>query len=91
MFLLLQSYVTISVFMLQVASLLSGCCICSTHILQLYVANVSFASDCCIQVFHITSVSCFRGMFKESWGHDPDVGARGVASQGAGRWGPLHT
>jgi hypothetical protein len=66
-FKLFQSYVAISVFMLQVASVLSGCCIYFTHMLQVYILNVSFASDiCCIQVFHVASVSCFRGMFKDS-------------------------
>jgi hypothetical protein len=69
MFQLFQSYVAISVFMLQVASVLSGCCICFTHMLQVYVPNISSASDvCCIQVFHVVSVSCFRSMFRESWG-----------------------
>jgi hypothetical protein len=60
-----QSYVAISVLMLQVASVLYGCCICFTHRLQVYVQNVSSASDvCCIQVFYVESVSCFRGMFR---------------------------
>jgi hypothetical protein len=37
--------------------------------LQVYILNVSSASDlCCIQVFHVTSVLCFRDMFRESWG-----------------------
>jgi hypothetical protein len=39
------SYVAISVFMLQVTVVLSGCCICFTHILQVYVPNVSSALD----------------------------------------------
>ena len=69
MFEMFQSYVAISVFMLQVASVLSGCCICFKHMLQVYVPNVSSASDlCCIQVFYVVSVSCFGGMFRESWG-----------------------
>jgi hypothetical protein len=39
----------ISVFMLQVASVLSRCCICFIHMFQVYVLNVSSASDvCCI-------------------------------------------
>ena len=41
MFEMFQSYVAISVFMLQVASVLSGCYICFTHMLQVYVPNVS--------------------------------------------------
>ena len=65
MFEMFQSYIVISVFILQVVSVLSGCCICFTHMLQVYVLNVSSASDlCCIQVFHVASVSCFRGMFR---------------------------
>ena len=36
-FQLFQSYVAVSVFMLQVASILSGCCICITHMFQVYV------------------------------------------------------
>jgi hypothetical protein len=52
-----QSYVAISVFMLQVVSVLSGCCICFTHMFQVYVLNVSSALDVyCIQVFHILEV-----------------------------------
>jgi hypothetical protein len=80
--------------MLQVVSVLSGCCICFTHKLQVYVLNVSSASDvCCIQVFHIASVSCFRCMFRESWEHGSDAGGRGAVSQGpadegAARLGP---
>jgi len=57
---------------------------CFTHMLQVYVTNVSFASKvCCIQVFHVASVSCFRGMFRESWGHGPGAGGRGAASRGS--------
>jgi hypothetical protein len=57
----------------NVANVISGCCICFTHMLQVfylkvaymfhtllqqYVSNVSFVSDvCCIQVFHVASVS----------------------------------
>jgi hypothetical protein len=37
---LFQSYAAISAFMLQVASVLSGCCICFTHMFQVYVLNV---------------------------------------------------
>jgi hypothetical protein len=57
MFQLFQSYVAVSVFMLHVTSVLSGSCICFTRMLQMYVINVSSASDvCCIQVFHIFDV-----------------------------------
>jgi hypothetical protein len=38
----------------RVASVLSGCCIWFTHILQVHVSNVLSASDlCCIKVFHV--------------------------------------
>ena len=37
----------VGVFMLQVAIVLSGCCICFTHMLQVYVRNVSSATDVC--------------------------------------------
>jgi hypothetical protein len=48
-FQLFQSYVAINVFILQVASVLSVCCICFMHILQVYVLNVLSALDvCCI-------------------------------------------
>ena len=37
------------------ASVLSRRCICFTHMFQVYVLNVSSASDvCCIQVFHVS-------------------------------------
>jgi hypothetical protein len=54
---LFQSYVAIGVFMLQVTSVLSGCCICLIHMLQVYVLNVSFASD----IFHpsVSYCKCF--------------------------------
>jgi hypothetical protein len=41
MFQLFQSCVTVSVFMLQVASVLFECCICFTNMLQVYVPNIS--------------------------------------------------
>jgi hypothetical protein len=70
-----QSYVVISVFMLQVVSVLSRCCIYFTYMFQIYIPNVSSASDlCCIQVFHVASVSCLRGMFRESWEHGSGAG-----------------
>jgi hypothetical protein len=47
MFQLFQSYAAISVFMLQVASVLSRCCIYFTYMLPMYVSNVLFASDVC--------------------------------------------
>ena len=83
MFQVFQSYVAISVFMLQVASGLFGYCICFTHILQVYVPNISSASDvCCIQMFYIASISCFKYLFGESLGQGLGAMGRGVASQG---------
>ena len=56
MFHVFQSSVVASVFMLQVVSVLSGCCIC----FHTYVVSVcSTVSDVCfIQVFHIAHISC---------------------------------
>jgi hypothetical protein len=57
MFQLFQFYVAVSVFILQVAGVLSRCCICFTHMLQLYILDVLFVSYVrCIQVFHIAPV-----------------------------------
>jgi hypothetical protein len=68
-FRLFRSYVAINVFMLQAASFLYGCCICCTHMLQVFVSNVLSASElCCNQVFLVAS------MFRELWGYGP--GAR---------------
>jgi hypothetical protein len=58
MFHLFQSFVAASVFILQVASVLSGCCICFHTYVAMYVLDVLFVSDvCCIQVFHVARVS----------------------------------
>jgi hypothetical protein len=49
-----RCYVAISVFMLQVTSVLSGCCICFTYMLQVYILYVSSVLYVrCIQVFHV--------------------------------------
>jgi hypothetical protein len=54
---LFQSYVGVSVFVLHFATVLSGCCICIVHMLQLYVPNVSSALVLCyIQVFHVLEI-----------------------------------
>jgi hypothetical protein len=54
--------------MLQVTSVLSGCCICFTHMLQLYVLNFWSVLDiCCIQVFHIVSVWCCSESNETRW------------------------
>jgi hypothetical protein len=45
MFQLLQSYVAVSIFILQVTIVLSGCCIYFTPMLQVYHPNVSSAPD----------------------------------------------
>jgi hypothetical protein len=60
---------------------LSECCICFTYMLQEYVPNVSAISFLrCTKCFHFASISCFRGMFRESWGHGQGVGGQGAAS-----------
>ena len=62
MFQLFESYVAISVFMLQVASVLSSYCICFTHILKVYVSNVNLLhtyvafKSLMLQVFHVSEV-----------------------------------
>ena len=56
MFHLFQPYIAASVFMLQVASVLSGCCICFTHMLQVYVLNIS----CVFRRMLHSSVSCCK-------------------------------
>jgi hypothetical protein len=57
------------------------------HIFHTHVAsvcyNVSSALDVwCIQMFHVVSVLCFRGIFRESSGHGPGAVGRGTASRG---------
>jgi hypothetical protein len=78
--------------MLQVASVLSGCCICFTHMLQVYVRDVSsVAYVCCIQVFHVAHLLCWES--QRTWrvmvarcGHrgmgrgEPGAGADGAHS-----------
>jgi hypothetical protein len=53
----------------HVASVLSRCYICFTHMFQVYILNVSSASDVYyIQVFSCYKCLYFRGIFRESWG-----------------------
>jgi hypothetical protein len=76
-FQLFQSYVAISVLMLQVANVLSRCCICSHtcckcmfqifYLFQTYVAFECFMS-----------VSCFRSTFRETLRHGPGTVERGA-------------
>jgi hypothetical protein len=81
MFQLFHSYIAVSIFMLQVFYL--NVAYVFTHMLQVYVSNISFASDLyCIQMFHIASVSCFRCIFSESWGHCLSAVGRGAVSRG---------
>jgi hypothetical protein len=55
------------------------------HMLQVYVLNVSFASDvCCIQVFHVASISCFS---LESHGGTTRALGEGRGEPGASEWG----
>jgi hypothetical protein len=79
--------------MLQVASVLSVCCICFTHMFHLYVPNVHLFSDIrCIQVFHILEVcSESHGTRSGCWGMGRgEAGARaGASGRGVWRtWGP---
>jgi hypothetical protein len=47
-----------------------------------YIPNILSALNLyCIQVFHVASVSCSKGTFRESEGHGPGAGRRGAASQ----------
>jgi hypothetical protein len=62
-FQLCQSYVAVTVFMLQVASVLSGCCVCFTHM----VKCICFKWYAFRRILH-SSVSYFRCVFRESWG-----------------------
>jgi hypothetical protein len=78
-----QSYVAISVFILQVASVLSICCICFTHMLQSYVLNVLSTSDvCCIQTFH---VSTFKVESHRGTSRSPEDGVTPAMGQRSGR------
>jgi NAD(P)H-nitrite reductase large subunit len=54
-FQLSRSYVVVSVFMLKIASVLSGCCICFPHILQMYILDVSYVAFkyFMLHVFHV--------------------------------------
>ena len=76
--------------MLQVASVLSGCCICFTHMLQLYVKCFV-----CFRLMLHSSVlfcKCFvfqRYIQRESLGHGPGVGGKGCACLRSCRWGVL--
>jgi hypothetical protein len=64
--------------MLQVASVSSGYYLCFTHMLKLYIPNVSSSSDvCCIQVFHVTNV-CVSEVYLEN--HGGTAWGRGVTS-----------
>jgi hypothetical protein len=83
MFQLFQSYVAVSVFMLQVASVLSRCCICFTHP---YVASVRFrcvSYVSCIHEFYVARVLCCLES-QEAWG--VMVTRQGVRERGAASW-----
>jgi hypothetical protein len=88
MFQLFQSYVAValSVFMLQVASVLSECCIGFTHMLQVYVPDVLFVSYVCyIQVLYIVQRVRGRGavMVARHWHRAMGRGELGADRQGA--------
>jgi hypothetical protein len=60
----------------------SKCFIWILHMFHTYVASI--CSKCFICFTHMlhSSVSCFRGIFRESWGHGPGVGGRGTTRRG---------
>jgi hypothetical protein len=58
-----QSYVVVSVFMLQVVNILSGYCICLTR-----VSSVGSKCYICFKRMLHSSVSCFIGVFKDHGG-----------------------
>jgi hypothetical protein len=61
-------------FYLNVAYVSHTCCKCM-------FLNVSSALDlCCTQVFYVVSVSCFRGVFRESLGARPGTEGKRVAA-----------
>jgi hypothetical protein len=73
----------VSVFMLQVTSILSRCCMCFIHMLLVYVPNVLSASDVCYIKYFM--LQAFR--VSESWGHSPGAGGRGAVNRGPANGG----
>ena len=82
MFQLFQSYVAVSIFMLQVANVSSECCICFKCMLQVYILHVFI---CCIRMLH-SSISCCTSFILFSAGSDDGTawapGNGHVTSQG---------
>jgi hypothetical protein len=71
-------YVAISVLMLQVfylyvAYVSHTCCKCMFQMFHPFQTYVAF------KCFHVASILCFRGMFRDSCGHDTGAGRRGAA------------
>ena len=54
----------------------------ATYVSHTHVASVCSKCFICFRRMLHLSVSCFRDMFRESWGHDPGTGGRDAASQG---------
>jgi hypothetical protein len=84
MFQLFQPYVAASGF--HIASILFGCFMCFTHMLQVHVPNISsvFRRTLHSNVFHVASVLCC------SAGDEPGVGGRGAVGWGALRESESH-
>ena len=53
---------------------------CYKCMFQIFHPSQTYVAFKC---FHVASVSCFRDMFRESWGHGPGAGGKGTASRGA--------
>jgi hypothetical protein len=69
-FQLFQSYVAVRVFMLQVVSVLSGCCKCFIWMLPMFHIHVSSVCSkyfICFRCMLYSSALCFIGVFRESW------------------------
>jgi hypothetical protein len=53
-----------------------------THVASVCPNVLSVSDVCCIQVFNVASVACFRCMFRELLGHGPGAVGRGAVSRG---------
>jgi hypothetical protein len=64
----------LQVFYLDVVYVLHTCCKWMSQLFYLLRRMLLSSVSCC-------KCLCFRGMFKESWGHSPGAGERGTASR----------
>ena len=85
MFQLFQSYVAANGFRLQVASVIFGCFMCSTHMLQLHVPSVSFVFGRTLHSKKISCCTCFM-LFSRGRAEGLEDGARGTP-RGCCGWG----